>query len=600
VTLRRKLALFLLLATLAPLAGVGFTLLARVQRTLAGQTLAAQRARAAAAAAALGADLARAGGDLQGFLDAWRPDRLSDAERQGLLVVLASRVHEADAAALLDAAGSARAVVDEAAEPGGAASTEAFLAAARAAAPAAGERLVLAVFQDQAGRPALAVARGVRGAGGAWTLAARVAADALARRLDAAAPPGGGAWLLDGGGAPLLASTAAPALALEDRVDVAAALADPAGARAGDRLVAAWAPVADGAGLGVLVALPARVAYADVIATRREVLWASAAVLSLVLGAAALVGRRMTTGLRRLDVAARALGAGDLAVRVPATGGDEIAAVSATFNGMAEELSRARTRLEAWNEDLRREVALRARELEAAHARLLEARKLAALGQLGAGVAHEINNPLAGILGNVQLLLEEVPADHPDRDALAGIEAAARRCRSVTDKLLRFSQQRTQAEPDELELDAVVTDALGLAEAQLRDAGLVVEVSLARPPVRVRGDPGHLTTVLLDLLANARAACAGRPGARVRVSTARDGELARLAVADAGKGIPPENLPRIFEPFFTTKESWTDVGLGLSVAFRIATEHGGRIEAESRVGEGSTFTVIVPALPPAV
>jgi two-component system NtrC family sensor kinase len=229
----------------------------------------------------------------------------------------------------------------------------------------------------------------------------------------------------------------------------------------------------------------------------------------------------------------------------------------------------------------------------------VEAQKLAALGQLGAGVAHEINNPLTGILGNAQLLLEQRGDGDPDRGPLQKIEALARRCREITQGLLRFGEQREGAAFEVVDVNRAVRDALVLAEEHVRSAGIGLEVSLAAPPPRVRGDAGQLAQVVLNLLTNARTACLGRPGAAIAVTTSRTAAGVEIAVRDGGKGILPEHLPRIFEPFFTTKDEWSNVGLGLSVSYRIVSEHGGRIDVESRPGEGSVFTVRLPAPPAA-
>ncbi len=293
-----------------------------------------------------------------------------------------------------------------------------------------------------------------------------------------------------------------------------------------------------------------------------------------------------------LAAAARAVRAGDLAVRVP-DGDDDIGVVSRTFNAMAAELQEARSRLEQWQEELRREVEARARELALAHARLAEERRLAAVGRLGAGFAHEINNPLAGILGYAQLLLERAKPG-PDRASLERIEALARRCRDITQGLVRFSQQIADPDRDGVDLNQLVGDALTIFADGAHADGIAVAAELATPPPRVRGDAGHLGQVLLNLLSNARTACEGRPGARIAVSTARDGGDAILRVQDGGKGIAPEHLPHLFEPFFTTKDRWANVGLGLSVSYRIVSDHGGRIEVESRPGEGAAFTVRLP------
>jgi len=352
------------------------------------------------------------------------------------------------------------------------------------------------------------------------------------------------------------------------------------------------------AGWGVLVAVPAERAYAEIVAMRRGVLAASAAVLAAVLLVSYFLARGTTRGLARIESAARALGAGELSVRLPEAGADEVAQVSRTFNAMAADLQAARLHLERWNEELQREVSARTEELRAAQAQLVEAQKLAAIGQLGAGVAHEINNPLTGILGNAQLLLEEKPEGHPDRASLAKIESLARRCRDITQSLLRFSQQREEPALEDVDVNRVVKDALVLAEEQVRAAGIPLEVSLATPAPRVRGDAGHLSQVVLNLVTNARTACLGKAGAAIAISTSRAADGVEIVVRDGGKGILPEHLPRIFEPFFTTKDQWSNVGLGLSISYRIVSEHGGRIHVDSQPGEGSVFTVRLPAPPP--
>jgi two-component system, NtrC family, sensor kinase len=512
-----------------------------------------------------------------------------------MLVVLSRQVPAADASAIVDGAGSARALLARAGADAEAA-TEPFVAAVRSSASAPVGRLVLRAYDDAGGWQLAAVRAVPALVGGSWLVAVRLGPDVARRRLDAAVPEGGAAYLLDGARV-LLASTGAGPLGAAERAELAGRL-DPAreGAVQGERVLGAFAPLDDGTGWGVLVVVPAATAYAPIVSMRRGVLAASAAVLALVLGLSFLIGRRTVAGLARIESAARALGGGELAVRLPEGGADEVAQVSRTFNAMAGELQRARERLERWNEELQREVEDRARELKIAHAQLVETQKLAALGQLGAGVAHEINNPLTGILGNAQLLLEAKPAREGDRAPLEQIELLARRCRDITQNLLRFSQQRAEPDFQDVDLNRVVRDALALAAAQLDSAGIALAVELPEPPARVRGDAGHLAQVVLNLVSNARTACLGRPTRAVRVSVRHELDEVRVAVADDGKGMPPEHLARVFEPFFTTKDQWSNVGLGLSVSYRIVSEHGGRFLVESRAGEGSTFTVCLPAV----
>ena len=593
MTLQRKLALFVVAAALAPLVGVAFAVLRASQDELARRAAGEHAARARAGAVAIAAELAAVDGALGGLAETWRPDRLGEEELRGMLVVLARQVPSANASAIVDGCGSARAVV-----AGGRGGTERFVEAVRSSREAPDGRLVLSAYDDADGWQLAAVRAVPARDGRRWLVGVRLGPEAARRRLDASVPEGGAAYLLDGARV-LLASGGAGPLPPEQRAELAGRL-EPARAAVvqGQHVLAAWAPLDDGTGWGVLVAVPAATANAQLVAMRRGVLVASGLVLAAVLAASFLLGRGTVAGLARIEAAARALGGGELAVRLPVSGSDEVAQVSRTFNAMAEELQRARQKLERWNEELHQEVEARTAELRAAQAQLVEAQKLAAIGQLGAGVAHEINNPLTGILGNAQLLLESAAAGQPDRELLESIEKLARRCRDITQNLLRFSEQRADPSFQDLDASRVVRDALSLARGQIEADGVAVETELPAPGPRVRGDAGHLAQVLLNLLSNARTACQGRPGARVRLSVAREGDEVRIVVQDGGKGIAPEHLPRIFEPFFTTKDQWSNVGLGLSVSYRIVSEHGGRISVESRVGEGSTFTVCLPAAPP--
>jgi signal transduction histidine kinase len=594
VTLQRRLALFLLVAALAPVVLIGFVMIRGTADALGRAAAAEEQARAESAAAGIDSDVEGADGALGALVGTWRIEQLGEEELRRLLFVLLQQLGQVDAAAFVDGAGSARALLSV-----GAADTSAFLAGVRSVAPE-GEGSVYVAFAEPDETSRLAAIRRVPAAGGKdWRVAVRLRPEGFRRRLDPAVPEGGAAWVTSRT-ALFVGSTGATPLdpvtrdELRSRVDPA-----QAGTHVGTRHVVAWAPLRALPGWVVLVTVPVETAFSQVAAMRRTVLLAVLLVMAGVLALSFLLARRTTAGIARIDSAARALGAGELSVRLPVEGRDEIAAVSATFNGMAEEISRSRAKLERWNEELQAEVEARTAELRAAQAQLVETQKLAAIGQLGAGVAHEINNPLTGILGNAQLLLEASRAGDVDREALEKIEALARRCRDITQNLLRFSEQRAEPDFQEVDLNRVVADALALVDGQIRAGGIALELDLAAPPPRVRADAGHLAQVVLNLVQNARTACLERPGALIRVSTRRGEDGVALQVADNGKGIPPENLPRIFEPFFTTKDLWSNVGLGLSVTYRIVSEHGGRIAVTSRPGEGSTFTVSLPTRPSA-
>jgi len=607
--LYRKLLLFTLAAALLPLTAVGFAVLAGAERALLVRIGAEQAATARGAAEQVGRDLENLFDGLEGVVQNWRPGELSSKELRALPLLVCRQSPHLHAVALVDAAGEPVvppfASTEAAPLPGHPIVSEAGVTAFLAAIPREeaigrhGALLLTPAYQGPEGRPQVVLARSLPGRDGKpWVVAALVGLESLQARVEAAAGSAGAAAVIDPDGR-LVVGSAGMELRPEDRAEAQRLRTAPPGGSSyrgpgGTAFQAAWAPVPGSTGWGVLLRLPEAQALAELARMRRNVLGTSVVSLAALLFLGWVFVRRITRGLARMDRAARELGGGNLAVRLPESGSDEVAEVSRTFNRMGAELQQARARLERWNEELRAEVEARTLELKEAQARLLESQKLAAIGQLGAGVAHEINNPLTGILGQAQLLLERKGEADPETPSLRRIEDLARRSREITQNLLRFSQQRAEPDFRRLDLNGVVREALTLVEGQIRDSGVPMDVALADDVPPVRGDAGHLSQVLLHLLSNAREACAGRPGARITISTGASEGQACLAVKDTGKGIPPDVLPRIFEPFFTTKEVWSNVGLGLSVSFRIVSEHGGRFRVDSHPGEGSTFRVLLP------
>jgi two-component system, NtrC family, sensor kinase len=346
-------------------------------------------------------------------------------------------------------------------------------------------------------------------------------------------------------------------------------------------------------GWGVIIDQPRSEALAEIRSTRRVTLfWTGVSILALLILGWLFTGR-ITRNLRLLVNGAEEFSKGNLSARVAIASHDEVGILASTFNHMGEELAASREEIEAWNRELSKRVEDRTRELEIAHRRLLETSKLAAIGQLGAGVAHEINNPLVGILGNVQLVLKNLESSPRELEMLKKIELAAKRCREVTQNLLRFSEQEEDPEHVEVDLCKVLEDAFSLTEQQLREQNINTSWDVL-PGVKVTGDHRQLMRVFLSLFSNAKTAMRENGGVLVVRSSKVSAAEVKVLVADTGKGIPPEQLERIFEPFFTTKDVWTNTGLGLSVAYRVIADHGGRIDVESEPGRGSSFSVFLP------
>ncbi|MBI3392433.1 MAG: hypothetical protein HY039_04530 [Nitrospirae bacterium] len=241
---------------------------------------------------------------------------------------------------------------------------------------------------------------------------------------------------------------------------------------------------------------------------------------------------------------------------------------------------------------LTRQAAL-AIEREMLQSRIIQSEKLAAIGELVAGVAHEINNPLTGVVGYADLLTGDPDPQKTAR--MAGfIKQEAARCVKIVQNLLAFSRRRDLA-LDPISINHVVRRAVELREYDLRTSGINLLVGLSPEPGFVLGDENHLVQVLLNLMTNAAYALAGRPGdRRLEIQTRWDGGWVEVSVRDNGPGIREEIMPRIFDPFFTTKGVGEGTGLGLSISYGIVKAHGGDIRVENAPAEGSTFTIVLP------
>lgn len=227
---------------------------------------------------------------------------------------------------------------------------------------------------------------------------------------------------------------------------------------------------------------------------------------------------------------------------------------------------------------------------------LLQAGKLAAIGQLAAGVAHEINNPLTAINANSQMLKMVIPHDEDMYEAVDLIARAGARATKVVRGLLDFARQNQYSfEPGDVNVS--IRQALQLVAYQLRSADIEVHPSLGQDLPQVRASWEHLKTVWLNLLINARDAVVARPGPRnieIETRLAATGDHIQVLITDNGVGMSPAEALHIFEPFYTTKEPGQGTGLGLATSQRIVQQHGGDIEAVSQRGKGATFIVRLP------
>lgn len=253
--------------------------------------------------------------------------------------------------------------------------------------------------------------------------------------------------------------------------------------------------------------------------------------------------------------------------------------------------------------------SIKRRDLENRHLshQLMQAGKMASIGELAAGVAHEVNNPLAIIMTERQILLD-VAGRAEDLDpgvraqldkSLSQIHTQCQRCKHTTQNLLRFSR-RTEARVEEVDLNAFLTEVIELLEREAGSSGVKFFAVLHEGLPPILSDPSLLQQVFLNILSNAVDAHEGKPYGRVEVSTHLDettGEV-QVVVADSGWGIRAEHIDKLFDPFFTTKPTGKGTGLGLSICYGIVGRLGGEISVESVAGEGAVFTVVLPARPP--
>ena len=289
-----------------------------------------------------------------------------------------------------------------------------------------------------------------------------------------------------------------------------------------------------------------------------------------------LVGARLITQpLERLSRATRVVAKGQYDIQLESSSRDEINDLAQSFNKMASELDS------------------REKALKSAQAALVQSEKMAAFGQLGAGIAHEIKNPLAGILGLTQLSLRKIEKESAISKNLSIIEKETHRCTTIIQNLLKFARQE-KVTFEEVKINRVVEDAMAIVEHQLAMHRVTLKKNLASEIPSMSGNANQIQQVLINLMINAQQAMEGRAGEVTVTTSNHNSGHVQVQVRDTGPGIPEELQAKIFEPFFTTKEVGKGTGLGLSVSYGIIKEHGGDIQVKSALGQGTAFNISLP------
>jgi two-component system NtrC family sensor kinase len=563
VTVSRKLFAILVFVALAPLGVFALTALREHESALGHELDALHRKTAEHGARSTTSALDSAERSMRGLASAIPWAELSGAERDGALVLVYEQHDDIAIASLLDEQGRAVATTTARGEhrPRIAPAT---LVRFEQAVPGDRTRIAFgAPFELPGEAPLVALVVPVAGPGDApWSLAIALSLRGVCGELAAAQPPA-----------------------------VTTRLATPAGqllcGRAGESadVVTTSAPVVNG--WVVTVEQPRELAFASLHDVRfHSLLWMLLGVLGAVLAGSVLT-QAIRRPLRELTLGAQAIARGNLEHRVTLSGGDEFAALATAFNHMSAEIT-------AWNAELQARVDKRTAELREVEEQLLQSRKLGAVSALGAGIAHEINNPLMGVVGLTQVLLaKRDKLDDKTVKTLTTIEREALRIRDIIERLGSLAQVSV-GDAQRLAIHEIVAAVASEHAAEIATKRIELVQSYPRKLPDVFGNAAQLQHAIGQLVDNSLRAMPEGGRLRLEVRTIENDAVA-IDVEDSGRGIAPDVIDRIFEPFFTTKDDWHGVGLGLAIVHRIVEAHRGRIRAASKPGLGTTMTVTLPA-----
>jgi signal transduction histidine kinase len=354
-------------------------------------------------------------------------------------------------------------------------------------------------------------------------------------------------------------------------------------------------------GWKMVVRQPSRTALAPSVRMQQQTLfWIVVGILA-ALSAGLFLAQDINKPINSLARGAEKIATGDFTYRIENQGGDEFGKLSEAFNHMCGEIEKRDTEIRAWNQELQARVEQRTQELKETQNALLQSRKIAAMASLGAGVAHEINNPLTGVIGLTQILIRKARDNavaNKDTELLGEIEKEGLRIRDITRKMLSLSENQVSGGFQRLKVTGILDAAIGALAAKIGATAISITRNYQKNLPMVLGDGQQLEQALMQILDNAVRSMDAHGGQLVISASLVEDELVRVTISDTGKGIEPKYLDKIFEPFFTTKDNWQGEGLGLTLAYRIVESHQGTIRVNSAVGEGTTVAITLPGVRP--
>ncbi len=312
----------------------------------------------------------------------------------------------------------------------------------------------------------------------------------------------------------------------------------------------------------------------------------------MILAIKLVTDRFVAHPLQDLAAVARRAAGDDAKHGTAAKTGDEFVFVAQALNKMSEDVERARSSLDQWGCRLEQMVCERTRDIQETHQQLIRSEKLASLGKLAAGVAHEINNPLTGILTFGQLLLDELPPGSSQHQDLEIIVRETIRCRNIVRGLLEFSRQAAP-EKSPVQIHRLMDEVLQILRTHESFQNIRIETSYAPETPLIMADSDQLKQVFFNVVINASEAMTGGGAMKIVTRWISDQSLVTVRIIDDGPGIHPEHRNKVFDPFFTTKEMGT--GLGLAISYGVIKTHQGDIEIISEEGKGCEVVITLPA-----
>ncbi len=436
----------------------------------------------------------------------------------------------------------------------------------------------------------IAFATRVEDGDSAWVVGVSLSLDGVCAELDEAHPRGTSIALVDAMGVILCASDADAGHRVGADLQALLGTTSTSEYRNTSGVATLIAQARTNLGWHVIVREPSSLAMAPARRIAVQMLfWIGIGLLGAV-AAGLILAKSINRPITLLAEGAKALEAGNLEHRIPLRGRDEFGALSNTFNSMADEIAE-------WNRELRQRVKQQTQDLEQAQQQLLDSQKQAAVATLGAGIAHEINNPLTGVLSMVQIARNKIAQQEGQESLVAMLEKAEEQAKRIGEIVQRMNSlaQDHSGPTQRLSLGEIVEESIVLLRDELTRADVIVKNTVPADAAMVQGRASEIQEVVTELMRNAIRAMKDGPKRVLTLHTELPGnELVALEIRDTGHGIEEQDLNKVFEPFFTSKHDWESKGLGLALARRVVEGACGSIRLRNNEGDGVSVRVILP------